>query len=479
MNNNNNFSHLNYLTMGKEELEKIHELSLRILQEIGGVVKHDEALNLLREAGAKIDGQKVFISEALVNKALESVPREYTVYDRKGNPAMVLKERCVYYGPGSDTTTYVDYETGERRKWTKKDIENGMILCDGLEHVDFVMSLGIISDVDIKMNTREQYATMIRNTVKPQVVVCDDAEDLKDVIAIAAAVRGGLGNLREKPLFSVYCEPSSPLVNSFTAIDKLLTCAENSIPTNYAAGGMAGGTTPITAEGTILLNNAECLLGLVIHQLKNPGAPFLYGFGNAPLDMKTMQSVYAAPVAIQIQGGMCDLSRYYKLPSWGEAGCSSSKICDEQSALEAAQFILMAALQGCNVTHDLGYLNFGLSVSFEHLSVCNEIIGRTKATLKKLCFDDYLEAYESIKRVGHGGNYIGDEHTFTNMRASWFGDLSDYRHYDNWKSDGELNMGSRAHLEVREIIQSHKPEPLDADTDKQIDSILKEAKSKM
>lgn len=462
-----------FKTLKQEQLELIHDKSCEILENIGMVVKHDHALQLLKDAGSKVDGQTAYVPRHLVEKALDTAPSKYTLFDRNGNPAMYLEPYNVYFGPGSDTTTFIDYETGNRKKWTKKDIEMGILLCDYLENINFVMSMGIISDVDIKANTREQYAVMLRNTIKPQIVVCDAGSDLEDIIVMASAVRGSLEELQAKPLFALYCEPSSPLVNTFDAIDKLLICAEKRIPTNYAAGGMAGGTTPVTASGTILLNNAECLLGLVVHQLKNPGAPFLYGFGNAPLDMKSMQSVYADPVAMQIQGGMCDLSRFYKLPSWGEAGCSSSKICDEQSTMEAAQFIMMAFLQGCNVTHDIGYLNFGLSMSYEHLVMCDEIIGRTKATLKALETDDYNLAYDVIKRVGHGGNYIGDEHTFENMRKGWTGGLSDYQHYDHWQSSGGLTMGRRAHLKVKEIFGEYKPQPLEKDADKQIDAMLK------
>lgn len=464
-------------TLVPEQMREIHSASCRILEEVGMVVRHEEALKLLKDAGAHVEGEnKVFVPASLVEWAIKTAPSRVTVYDRDGSPAMYLENRNVYYGTGSDTINIIDYEKKERRKWKKKDVQNGISLCDYLQHIDFVMSLGVISDVDIKMNTREQYAIMIRNTKKPHVVVCDNADDLKDIIDMAAAVRGGKDHLKRKPFFVLYCEPSSPLVNSFTAIDKLLVAAENKIPTNYAAGGMAGGTTPITAGGTIALGNAECLLGLVIHQLKNPGAPFVYGFGNAPLDMKTMQSAYATPLAVQIQGGMCDMARFYQLPSWGEAGNGCSKACDEQAVMEASHFILMAALQGCNLTHDVGYLDFGLSCSLELLVISNEIIGRTKDIIKKVETDEENLALSAIGRVGHGGNYIGDEHTFRHLRDYWRGELSDYNSYEDWAKQGSLTMTDRAHLKVKEILSTHNPEPLPAEVDREISNILNKAR---
>jgi len=464
-------------TLNQDQVREIHSKSIRILEELGMVVHHEEARRLLKEAGAFVEGDKVFVPAFLVENAIRTAPSTFTLYDRCGNAAMHVEHRNVYYGTGSDTPNLIDFETRERRKWTKKDVEDGIALCDYLENIDFVMSMGLISDVDPLLNTREQYAVMIRKSKKPQIVVCDDVNDLNDVIAMAVAVRGSMENLQRKPLFAVYCEPSSPLINSFPAIDKLLLCAEQRIPVNYAGGGLSGGTTPVTAAGTILLNNAECLLGLVIHQLKNPGAPFLYGFGNGPLDMKTMQSIYSSPTAIQIQGGMCEMARYYRLPSWGEAGDGASKMCDEQSTMEASHFILMAALQGCNITHDVGYLDCGLSISFEHLVICDQIISRTKATVKELKTDEEYLGYDAIARVGHGGNYICDKHTFNHMKEEWRGDLSDFNSYETWHGKGKLSMRERAHEKVLHILSNYQPEPLTAEVDAQIEEILNQARS--
>lgn len=465
-----------FSTLNQDQVREIHSKSIKILEELGMIVHHEGALQLLKEAGAFVEGNKVFIPAAMVENAIRTAPSRFTLYDRHGNAAMHVEHRNVHYGTGSDTPNRIDFETGERRKWTKKDVEEGITLCDYLDNIDFIMSMGLISDVETHMNTREQYAVMLRKSEKPQIVVCDDVNDLNDVIAMAAAVRGSLENLQHRPLFAVYCEPSSPLVNSFDAIDKLLLCAEQRIPVNYAAGGLSGGTTPVTAAGTILLNNAECLLGLVIHQLKNPGAPFLYGFGNGPMDLRTMQSIYASPTAIQIQGGMCELARFYRLPSWGEAGDGVSKICDEQSTMEASHFILMAALQGCNITHDVGYLDCGLSISFEHLVICDEIISRTKATVTELKTDEEYLGYDAIARVGHGGNYVLDQHTYDHMKEEWHGDLSDFNSYETWNSKGKLSMRERAHQKVEDILSNYQPKPLPAEVDARIDEILKKAR---
>jgi len=466
---------IQYNILYPDQMKEIHSKSCKILEEIGMVVHHDEALKLLKKAGAFIkEGNKVFVPNSLVEWAIKSAPSRITLYDRNGCSAMELEDRNVYYGTGSDTVHIIDHVTKERRRWKKKDVEEAITVCDYLPHVDFVMSMGLISDVDVKMSYREQYAIMLRKTTKPQLVVCDDADDLKDIIRMAAAVRGGVDELQRKPLFAMYNEPSSPLVHSFTALDKVLICAEYKIPTNYAPGGIAGGTTPYTAGGTILLNNAECLLGLIIHQLKSTGAPFLYGYGNSPMDMKTMQAGYAMPMAIQIQGGMCDMARFYGLPNWGEAS-SCSKAVDGQAVMEASQFIMMAALQGCNVTHDIAYLEFGLTYSLDFLVIIDEIIDRTKHIVKKIeTNEDYL-GLDAIRRVGHGGNYLGDEHTFNHLKENWRGELSDFRCYEDWSKDGFTTMEERANMKLKRILEHHIPNDLKENINQEIENILNEA----
>ncbi len=175
-------------------MREIHSQACRILEELGMVVHHEAALKLLHDAGAHVDGEKVFIPAGIVENAIKTAPSRFTLYDRRGQAAMFVEHRNVYYGGGSDTPNLIDYDSKERHPWTRKDIKNGITLCDALEQIDFVMSMGIISDVAVLMNTREQYAAMLRNTTKPQVVVCDDVNDLQDIVAMAAAVRGGRRN---------------------------------------------------------------------------------------------------------------------------------------------------------------------------------------------------------------------------------------------------------------------------------------------
>ncbi|NHM26484.1 trimethylamine methyltransferase [Desulfofundulus sp. TPOSR] len=468
-----------FRTLSVKQIQEIHSASCRILNEVGVVVHHDEAAELLKKAGAYTDGSgRTYLPDSLVEWAIRTAPSRITVYNRLGSPAMWLEGSNVYFGTGSDTLYYIDPFSGERRPWTRDDVAAAVRVVDALPQIDFVMSMGMPGDVDKRMNNRVQYALMIKNSIKPQVVIAEDSDTLADIIEMAAAAVGGREKLRHQPIFALYCEPTSPLQLPYESVGKLLLAAEHRVPVNFACGALAGASTPVTVAGTVTQANAEALCGLVVHQLKNPGAPFLYGYGNSPLDMRTMQAVYAVPEALLLQGCLCDLARYYALPSWGYAGCSSSKVFDEQAVVEGTMFTLTGALQGCNLMHDVFYIESGRTGSLELLVLTNEVISRVRYFLRGVDTSPEYLAVEAIKRVGPGGNFLADDHTADHFREGWQPDISDFNGYEAWAAAGAKTAGQRIREKIRKILDTHQPQPLAPDVEKKIDDIVLKAQER-
>jgi trimethylamine--corrinoid protein Co-methyltransferase len=240
---------------------------------------------------------------------------------------------------------------------------------------------------------------------------------------------------------------------------------------------MAGATSPVTMAGAIAQANAEILAGLVIHQLTNAGAPFIFGAGMSPMDMQSMQPTYSAPEAMMTQAGLCQIGRcLYELPTWGFGGCSASKLADEQAVNEAATYLMMAGWAGTNLVHDVGYLEFGLTYSFDLLVMCNEFIGQVRRMMEGITVDKENLAVECVKRVGPGGHFLGDVHTLNHFRENWQPDLTDRRTYQDWQSRGAKSMGQLAKEKIKDLKQSHQPQPLSPEVEAQIDKILKRAK---
>lgn len=463
-------------TLGAEQIERIHRTSCRILNEVGVLVHHDEAAALLQAAGAYTDtAGRTYLPDALIEWAIARAPGRITVYNRLGQAALLLEGSNVHFGTGSDTLFFLDPRTGERRPWSTPDVAAAVRLVDALPQLDFVMSMGFMDDVDRRLVNRRQYALMVQNTVKPAVVIAADRATVEDIAAMAAAVAGGPEILRHRPLFVLYCEPTSPLQLPFESLDKLLLAAERKIPVNFACGALAGASTPVTPAGTVAQANAEALAGLVVHQLKNPGAPFLYGYGNSPLDMRTMQAVYAVPEALLLQGALCDLARYYGLPSWGYAGCGSAKTFDAQAVVEATMFTLTGALCGCNLMHDVFYLESGRTGSLELLVLTDEVISRVRYLLRGMDTSDEYLALAAVRRVGPGGNFLGDEHTARHFRESWQPTLSDFNGYEAWMAEGGVGIGTRIGEKIARLQATHQPPALSPEVQGAIDAVLDRA----
>jgi trimethylamine--corrinoid protein Co-methyltransferase len=467
-----NSNPLEYLSV--EQMRDIHSASLAILEDCGTVIHHEKAVGLLHQAGARVkDDKRVFIPSGLVEWAARRAPSRVTLYDRNGKQFMFLEGRNVYYGTGSDCPNLLDSFTGERRQFLSKDVADAVRLVDALPYIDFTMSMGLAPDFPGNRQYQHKYAVMIRNSTKPQVITAADRQTLNDIVDIAAAAVGGRDELKRKPVFVLYDEPTSPLVHIKEALEKLIFMAENNLPTNYSPGIMAGGTSPVTMAGAIAQANAEILAGLVIHQLTNPGAPFIFGAGMSPMDMQSMQPTYSAPEAMITQAGLCQIGRcLYDLPTWGFGGCSAAKLVDAQAVNEAAAYIMMAGWMGTNLVHDVGYLEFGLTYSFDLLVLCDEIIGQVRRMMEGIRVDKEHLAVESIKRVGPGGHFLGDEHTMRHFRENWQPGLTDRKTYETWKSQGAASMEQRAKEKVKHILENHRPQELPAEVNAEIDKIL-------
>ena len=279
-------------------------------------------------------------------------------------------------------STY-DLETGEHRPSALADVARAARLCDALPNIDFVMSCAHPNDIEPQRSYLESFRAMVSNTTKPMVMTSEHDGDLAVMCAIAEELRGGPEELAAKPYFTMYLEPVSPLSHPVESIDKLLFCADHGIPAIYSPAPLAGGTAPITVAGHTCQGVAESLFGLVIHQLRKPGAPFLFGIGPAVLDMATSQSSYNAPEYLMTFLCQIEMARWLDLPNWGYGGTSDSQVVDAQAGMEAAELALLCLAAGSNLNHDVGYLDFGLTASLELIVIVDEYIAHEPQDLRR------------------------------------------------------------------------------------------------
>ena len=470
------FSSPQFAVLSDTQLQDIHLAALEVLRRIGIRFHHQEAVEMLKEAGAFIsDGNLVKFPARMVEDAVASTPGRIILCDRDGEPAVFLEGTKVYFGTGSDCLNLLDPETGEHRKFTQTDLINSYHLCDALPNIHFVMSNGIPSDVDPALLYDVQMALMLEHTTKPIVFVTNDRASCQRAIDMAAAVAGGHEALVEQQHILLYSEPSSPLQQSETAVDKLLLMAEYQLPVVHSPGPLMGGTAPITMASGLVMSLAEILSGLVVHQLRRWGAPFVFGAGLHHMDMGAAQICYASPEFQLTKAAIAQLGRWYGLPTWGYAGCSDAKVMDEQAALEALLSVLMAKFSGANLIHDVGYMESGLTLSYEMIVLTDELVALTDHIMKGIEVDDDTLMLDELDRVGPGGHFMDTEQTLKRFRDFWFPSLLDRKRRPQWLEAGATTLGQRLKARVKEIIKEHQPKPLDPDKKQRVQEILAQA----
>ncbi len=451
-------ANVKFRILTEEQQADIHAAAMTVVRETGCEVHHDRGLEILRKAGASVHGTRVRMGEEIIAEALARAPKEIALGDREGKVAMTLGGDRVYFGTGSDCLFVREQGTGERRRAVLQDVRRFARLADALDEIDFLMSMACAADIPPERQYREQFRAMLSQSSKPIVFTVVDPKELEPILNLSIQAQGGRQAHEKAPHLLLYAEPISPLVHPATSVEKLLFCAEHGVPVTYSPGSMGGGTAPVTGAGSVVQSIAEILTGLVLHQFARPGAPFVFGGAIGAMDMHSMVNIYCAPFGASWGAALVEMGKRYDLPTWSTAGCTDSKIVDEQAAIDASLMTLCAALSGANLVHDVGYMESGMTSSLEMVVLAAEIIRIVGRTVEGLDTSPEALAVEAIDEVGPGGNFLTAPHTLDHFRKHLFEPgLLDYHAFDGWLAEGGTSFLERARRRVREILGASPP----------------------
>jgi trimethylamine--corrinoid protein Co-methyltransferase len=465
-----------YRILTDDQIKEIHRASLEILETIGTRVLHKGGLELLRNAGCRVKQDNiVLMPNWLVEECIFSTPSRVTIYNRHGEEAMRLEGRNIYFGLGTDLIRTCDLKTSEARQSSLHDVTNAAKVGDYCKEIDFIASYALPRDVLTNTMYIECFKAMMLNSIKPIFFTAAGHEDLIYILEMAELVSGGEDALREKPFLIHYSEPLAPLTHSHSAIEKLFLCADRGIPICYTPGDILGASAPVTLAGGIAQANAEALSGIVLHQLRCKGAPIISGLAVVPLDMRTATFSYGAPDWRLTNSAFADIYRYYHIPIWSTVG-SDSHCLDQQAAMEHAFGILMAALDGANLIHDIGYLGQGLLGNPAAIIMCDEMISYVKRIIRGFDISREMIGLDVIREVGPGGNYMTSKHTLKYfLQELWQPKLLNRENPDTWARNGRKSYGEVLTEKALEVLETHKPESLPVEVSNAIDGIVKRA----
>ena len=460
-----------YQPLNEKEIARIHEAALRILEETGVRVGLEEAREIFRRHGARIDGEIVRLSPAVVEKALGVAPRQFLMAGREEKHDLILGDKRVYMGTGGAALTVLDLETGRARPGTLQDVADIARLCDALENVHFYLRPCVPQDIPKEALDINQFYAALANTTKHVMAAAQSPENAREIIAMAAMIAGGSEALIRRPLISfVTSWMISPLHFADETTRVLLEAASHRIPVALSSAPMAGSTSPVTLAGTLVQVHAEQLSGIALTQFAHPGAPVLYGAIPSMADMKSMTYIGGGVEFGLMNAAVSQMARHIGVPNYNSAGLTDAKIPDIQSGYEKAFSLCLCALAGSNfIHHAAGMLESMKAVAYEQYVIDDEIIGMALRLLRGIRIDEETLGLDAIHEAGPGGNYLSSAHTVRFMRQEYFRpSVADRRNREAWEAAGAPDGRERARRLAKRILETHRPAGIDPAVDGEI-----------
>ncbi|HMM06015.1 MAG TPA: trimethylamine methyltransferase family protein [Clostridiales bacterium] len=468
-----------YQVLNDHQCEAIAENIFGVLERTGCMVRNGKARGMLKEAGCKVEGERVWLPRALVEWAVRSCPSSITMYDRFAKPAFTLAPHQANFGPTNSDTFVYDMTTDEKRRATLEDAKKYAILCDNLPNMDWASTLVMISDLDDRLADLYELNTALRLTSKPIMNFSFAPDNLREMIEMCEVIAGGADSLALHPFIMTMICPIDPLQHSEGGLDQIMYMAGKNLPYLYVPGMSLGLSSPTTFAGSISLGMADAFVGLVVGQLTKKGSPFISCNYTDNINPRTVTITYSHPEYQLVTAASADVYRYLGIPFSTNCGASSSGIFDEEYVFECTTSLHNALLSGTNMGFAIGSTECGRSSSPEALVFCDEALGFLKRTVEGIEISEYTLAADLIDKVGPGGNFLAEETTVKELRGFWKSDVIVDMPYDQRKTEKYPDMKERLHAKVEEIVAKGPRYPLAADLEAKLDAIVKEAEARV
>lgn len=470
-----------------DQIETIHVATLDVLQNTGVQVRSAPAREILKDAGAEVDPEKHIVKfpPHLVEESVKKCPPRLTIYGRNPKLYCQFEDDWINFGISGGPPHVLDLE-GERRLATFKDVAEHCRLADALEniHVGGCDIIGTAEEVALPPRLAQLESTFIRvkHTEKPSIIMPIGSIP-EDILEFCSIIRGGMDELRKKPMGWAWSNPLSPLIHDERLTDQVIAYSRHGLPVHFASAVMAGMSGPVTLAGVLVQQNAEILSGIVIAQMAADPKyrpPVIYGCASDATDLRIGQPALGGPEAALLNIASAQIAKHYRLPCRGSGGSTDSKIPDGQAGYESAIGSLSAALIGVNYVYNAaGGLEPGLlACSAEKLIMDNDSLGYLTRILSGITVEEDTLGVNLINQVGPGGNYLKVKHTRQFFRQEiFFPEIFDRQGYDAWKEAGGKTTRQLAQERARELLDSYSPEPLEPELEKDLKEFIQKIRA--
>ncbi len=448
-----------YKPLSDEALNKIHQTAMRIIEEVGFEVNSEEALELFKKAGAWTDEEnhRVRLPQQKALELIETAPSEVLLAGQEEKNDIHLGGNRVYAGTGGTALYIYEPETGEKRLADLEDLKRITRLVNGLDYIHLFMLPTYLSELPVEQVDVNRFFTGLDNTTKHVMGGVYTIEGVEQVIRMAEIVAGSAEALRKRPLVSMIACSMSPLKLDGHYGDLLIAIARSGVPVVCPAEPLCGATSPVTLASNLVIQTVDSLMGVMLAQIANPGTPAIFGSVATNTDLRNLRYLAGSIEMGLLNAAGAQMAQFYKLPYYATGGMTDSKVLDAQSGYESSMTNLLCALAGSNFIHDAaGLMEFAMTVSLEKFVIDNEILGMVMRAVEGIRVDDETFAFDLIKQVGPGGNFVTAKHTRQFMRSEHYQPLlSDRQSREDWEAQGQQNTWKRASKTVRQILDKH------------------------
>jgi trimethylamine---corrinoid protein Co-methyltransferase len=439
--------------------------AFQLLIKPGIKVQSVEAINLLKSAGADIDkdAEVAHIPEKLVRQALDTVPAKFFLYDLRGNPRVQYGGDAVHFDPGSSGVHILDPETLEHKSSCTPDLIRLVQVTEMLSQYDAQSTAVVCNEIPKNIGDLWRLYVVLMHSEKPIVTGAFSAKTLGNMFDALAIVSGGRQALAEKPRAVFDVCPSPPLIWSEFGAGNLIELARAGIPAEIVSMPLAGAASPVTLLGSVTQHAAECLSGILIHQLAQPGAPIVWGGAPAIFDMRKGTTPMGAIETAMIDAAYAQVGKSLDLPTHAYLGASDSKIVDAQAGLESGMSALVGALAGINMISGAGMLDFLACQSPEKLTIDAEAISMIKRLLEGLEPRTPTLATALFEGINFKGDFLKQKITRELFAKEQYlpSAIIDRDSIRGWQASGSPDTFTRARERVKTLVADYHAPTLD------------------
>ncbi len=469
--------------LNPEQMDQLHTTSMRILAEAGIRVMGDNVMDIFERAGAIVDRdtKTIRMDETIVAEALKTVPSEFTLTSRNRAKQITLGGDHVNFGLVAGPPNVHDCING-RRQGNYDDYCNFIRLA---HHFNAIHLIGnqVMAPIEMPANNRhlDTYNANLSYSDLSFHCTAIGRGRAMDGINMMAISRGQKPeDMRGDPGVITIISVNSPRLFDDAMGDGLIAMAEYGQPVTVTPFTLMGAMTPVTLPAALAQQNAEALFGVVLTQLVSPGAPVMYGSFTSNVDMKSGAPAFGTPenAKANIVGGQ--LARRYGIP-YRTSNANASNVVDLQAAYETMMATWGAVLGGANIVyHAAGWLEGGLTASYEKFVMDIEIIQNMMEFLKPIKFDTDELGLDTIKSVPTGGHFFGVDHTMERYETAFYKPmLSDWQNYENWEAAGAKDALQRATEVWQQALREYQMPEMDPSVREELDAYIAKRKEEI